>query len=41
MKVGGAKVSCDPGSELGINGVSYAFDGLLVSDVWLLKDGRG
>ena len=41
MKVGGAKVSCDPRSELGIDGVSYAFDGLVVSDMRLDEGWRG
>ncbi|KAK3094056.1 hypothetical protein FSP39_023525 [Pinctada imbricata] len=29
MKVGWAKVSCDPCSELGLDGLSYTFDGLI------------
>jgi len=31
MKVGWAKVSMDPGKELGLDGSCYAFDGFAVS----------
>jgi hypothetical protein len=30
MKVGWAKISCDPGKELGLDSTSYAFDGFVV-----------
>ena len=34
-KVGWAHISCEPGKELGNDGLSYAFDGYVVSDIFV------